>query len=127
MFRDTQEELERLQAQLLAQTEQQEQTDQQETQFLDEEEFEELLSDTDQGQSPAVYQNYSNDYGRDLRNYATGYKAYNADKTDKDPQQMSRELLEEPRAVAVWPWLILILMAAVVGAMVWMCISGGLF
>ena len=124
MFRDTQEELERLQAQLLAQTEQ---TDQQETQFLDEEEFEELLSDTDQGQSPAVYQNYSNDYGRDLRNYATGYKAYNADKTDKDPQQMSRELLEGPRAVAVWPWLILILMAAVVGAMVWMCISGGLF
>lgn len=125
MFRDAQEELERLQSQLLA--EQQEQTGQQETEFLDEEDFEELLSDTDQGQSPEVYQNYSNDYGRQLRNYATGYKAYNTDKTDTDPQQLSQELLEEPRAVAIWPWLVLALMAAVVGAMVWMYVSGGLF
>ena len=125
MFRDTREELERLQAQLLEET--QEQSDQTQ-EFLEEEDFDALLSDTDQGENPPVYQNYSNDYGKNLRNYATGYQAYNADKTDVDMEQYSQEVLRPQKATGAWLWIVLLLMAAAVGAILWLLFStGGLF
>ena len=43
-----------------------------------------------------MYQNYSNDYGRNLRNYATGYQAYNSDDCDEDLEAFSEEVYEEP-------------------------------
>lgn len=74
MFRDTKEELKRLEEELLAQEEQDQQPD-----------------------PPAqpVYRNFSNHYGADLRNYASGYKAYNTDRTDTDPQQLSNQIRGE--------------------------------
>lgn len=71
MFRDTKEELKRLEAELLAQEEQ------------------------DQQPAKTVYRNFSNHYGADLRNYASGYKAYNTDRTDTDPQRLSDQIREE--------------------------------
>lgn len=125
MFRDTQEELERLQAQLLAET--QEQTAQtQEEDLLEEEDFDALLSDADQGEAPRVYQNYSNGYGRELRNFATGYRAYNTDKADVDLEEYSQEVFDPPKAPKVWPWILLT--AVVVGVILWLLFStGGLF
>ena len=132
MFRDAQEELERLQAQLLEETEEEEEAFQEEASeedtFLDEEDFDELLSDTDQGENPGVYQNFSNDYGRNLRNFATGYKAYNTDRTDVSPDEISEEMLEEKSANLTWLWVLLIVMLAVIGVIFWSFLSaGGLF
>lgn len=126
MFQDTKQELERLQAQLL---EEEEQTaPEQDEDFLDEEIFDKILSDTDQGEACGVYQNYSNNYGRNLRNYASGYKAYNTDKTEISPQQMSQEILQPRKTVGPWLWVVLALMALVVGVIGWLFFSmGGLF
>ena len=81
MFRDTSEELERLQAELLAQEPEEEQPEE-----PAEEEYEQYgeYEDTRPAQGPVVYQNYSNDYGKNLRNYASGYRAYNTDAADTD-------------------------------------------
>ena len=84
MFRDTQEELQRLEAELLSG----EDTPDTEQQVLDT-----LLEDTRPSGGRVVYQNFSNNYGKNLRNYASGYKAYNADKTDENPETYSQELL----------------------------------
>lgn len=132
MFRDAQEELERLQAQLLEETEEEEEAFQEEESeediFLDEEDFDELLSDADQGENPGVYQNFSNDYGRNLRNFATGYKAYNTDRTDVSPDEISEEVLEEKNTGLTWLWVLLIIMLGVIGVILWSFLSaGGLF
>ena len=55
-----------------------------------------IYDDTRAARGPAVYQNYSNDYGRNLRNYASGYRAYNADDCDEDLDTFSDEVYEEP-------------------------------
>lgn len=126
MFRDRDEALQELQAQLL---EEEEQTaPEQEEDFLDEELLDKILTDTDQGESCGVYQNFSNDYGRNLRNYASGYKAYNTDKTDVDPGELSEELLHPREKVSLWLWVVLGLMALVAGVIGWLFFSmGGLF
>ena len=56
-----------------------------------------IYDDTRAAQGPAVYQNYSNDYGRNLRNYASGYRAYNSDDCDEDLDAFSEEVYEEPQ------------------------------
>ncbi len=125
MFRDAQEELERLQAQLLEETEEEEIVSE-ETDFLEEEDFDALLYDTDQGENPEVYENYSNDYGRSLRNYATGYRAYNADTTDTDLDAFSEEVFEGKKAASYgWLWALLGLMAAAIIGILWCFISMG--
>ena len=120
MFRDKEEELQRLQAQLL----EEEQSAEEEI-FPQEEDFQELLWDTDQGESPRVYQNYSNNYGKDLRNFASGYQAYNADDTDVDLDEYCDEVCNESKTSAWWVWLMLLLMAAVVIAIGWLFLSTG--
>ena len=130
MFRDAREELERLQQQLLEEDgeEIEEQIASEEEEFLQEEDFDALLYDTDQGENPQVYENFSNDYGRGLRNYATGYKAYNADNTELDPQDLSEELLGKKEKLAWYLPVLLLIMAALVGAVVWwFAVTGGLF
>lgn len=89
MFRDASEELERLQAELLAEEEPEEALPEQppEEEYLCDE-----YEDTRPAQGPAVYQNYSNDYGKNLRNYASGYRAYNSDTSDEDLEEYSEEV-----------------------------------
>lgn len=129
MFRDRDQALEQLQTQLLEETEEEEQTaPEQDEDFLDEKIFDKMLTDTDQGESSGVYQNFSNDYGRNLRNYASGYKAYNTDKTDIDPGELSEELLQPREKVSLWLWVVLGLMALASGVIGWLFFSvGGLF
>ena len=103
--RDREEELRRLEQQLLEEEETEEE-------YLDEDALDEL---TDQpGENPRVYQNYSNHYGKDLRNFASGYRAYNADHTDTSPEELSEELLrpEERKKNGLW-WLWLVAVVAI--------------
>ncbi len=88
MFKDASEELERLQAELLAEEEPEEEYEEEET-------YEEdpwLYEDTAPEGDPVIYQNYSNDYGKELRNYASGYRAYNSDITDEDLEDYSEQV-----------------------------------
>lgn len=55
-----------------------------------------IYDDTRAAQGPAVYQNFSNGYGRNLRNFASGYRAYNSDDCDEDLDAFSQEVYEEP-------------------------------
>ena len=119
MFRDREEALQRLQEQLLQ--EEEDISPQEEEEYPDEDAFDQLLEEDDRTADSGVYQNYSNDYGRDLRNYATGYKAYNADKTDTDLDHYSNAVREGPKRDRV-AWLVillLILMGLAVGAILW--------
>lgn len=119
MPRDTEQELERLQSQLLQEAQEEAE------EFSVEEDFAELLWEEDQGENPQVYQNYSNDYGRNLRNFATGYRAYNADQTDTDLDEYCDLVQQEPKITVWWVWIVLLLMGAVVGAIAWMFFSTG--
>ena len=117
MFRDKDEELKRLQEALL---------EEDPAEQITEEEFEALLWEEDQGKKPKVYQNYSNHYGKDLRNFASGYQAYNTDVTDTDLDEYSQQVYEAAPSGAGWfAWLVAILMAAVVGVIVWLFFSMG--
>lgn len=109
MFRDQNEELRRLEEQLLAEEDEEEA----EEEYLDEETLDTLLEDPQSGDAPCVYQNFSNDYGKNLRNYATGYKAYNTDRTDVDPDEISREVLR-PKRGGAWVVILLLLTALAV-------------
>ncbi len=106
MFRDQKEALRRLEEQLLAEEETEE--------YLDEDTLDTLLEEPQPADAPRVYQNFSNDYGKNLRNYATGYKAYNTDRTDVGPDEMSRELLRPKRWVGLWTAVLLLLTALAV-------------
>ncbi len=100
MFRDKDEELQRLNEDLLAQ-EAPEQTD-----TLDEETLDSLLKeDTQIGEPEEGYANYSN-----------GYRAYNTDKTDTDLDSFS-EAVREPGKDKVLTFLS-VLALALAGAIV---------
>ena len=120
MNRDREEELQRLENELLEQDD----VLDEETPEEDNEEFEE--EDTRIGDAPAVYQNFANNYGKDLRNFASGYKAYNTDDLDVDLEEFSQEVQEEKTAAPMWlPILLTLLIGAVVGAIVWFYLSLG--
>lgn len=117
MRTDREEELKRLEQELLAE-EPEEETEEE----LD---YGEFLEEPDSDE-PVVYQNFSNNYGADLRNYATGYKAYNSDRTDTDLEQLSRQVQEEPKATGhLWlPIATVALAAAAVVYMLWLYLGG---
>ena len=128
MFRDREEELKRLQEQLLqieeeapAQNEDTPEVSMEATQALDEEMLNTLLHENDQSSSPQVYQNYSNQYGSD-------YRIYNADQTDEDPEAYSQVLLEPEKSNGnrvLWLALLVIaLMAAILGVLGWLYMGG---
>ena len=121
MFRDRKEELERLQEQLLEEDpeELEEEYEDEDEEYLDAE-VDDLLAANDQGENPQTYNNYSNDYGRQLRNFASGYKAYNTDRTDEDLEEYSQQVLEPPKekgitGLLVLAMLLLLGIAAVLG------------
>lgn len=124
MFKDTEEELQRLSEELRAQ----EKADQ-------ESEGEDMLDvfledDTQIGSMEGnVYKNASNEYGSNLRNFASGYRAYNADRTEVDPTILSDALLEEeePEEKSLTGWVItaFVLATAVAAVVIWMLIRGG--
>lgn len=96
MFQDAQEELKRLEQELLAEENTPEQAlSPEEDDLLDEEDLDTLLSQTQRIETPegaAVYRNHSNDYGKALRNYASGYKAYNTDHCDPDLDEYAQQV-----------------------------------
>lgn len=121
MFRrkDAEEALQRLEQELL---ELEEPEQEPEEEYLEPAAYEEEPS----GESPRVYRNFSNNYGRNLRNFASGYRAYNADRADMDPEELSRQLLETedpPRRGPVA--LALLLAAAAVIAALWLILRFG--
>ena len=122
MFRDRQEELDRLQEQLL-----EEEPEELEEEYTEEEEYldaevDDLLAANDQGENPQTYNNYSNDYGRQLRNYASGYKAYNSDRTDEDLEEYSQQVLHPQKEKGITGLLILamLLLLGIGGVLAWM-------
>lgn len=110
MFKDTDEALARLEAELLAE---EEETEEEYEEYEDYEEEEEDLAppeyvyeDTRPSAGSVIYQNYAN-----------GYNAYNADISDADPDDLSEELLseEEPSGSAA-PAIIACLLALTAAA-----------
>lgn len=96
MFKDTQRELQRLDAQLRSEEEPgkaaPEFDEDDDTDALDE-----LLGDGTRAETDGayVYQNYSNRYGRDVRNFANNYRAANTDHLDTDLDEFS-DAVQEP-------------------------------
>ncbi len=89
MFRDTKKELQRLEAELLA-----------------EEEWEEESEEMDEEWEEPVYRNFSNHYGANFR-------AYNSDESDTDLEMLS-ETVYQPRRRSLLPLLLLLLLIAAV-------------
>ena len=92
MFKDRNEELQRLEQALLEEdqtmvfTPVQESFEEDDT-LLAEEMLDELLEDVAPGKNSVPYQNYSNDYGN----------IYNSDVTDEDLEEYCEEVLEAPK------------------------------
>ena len=102
MWNDAKEELKRLEAELLAEEEVPEEESEEieeaeeaeDDALLDEQALDLLLEEDDtRAAESGVYRNFSNGYGKDLRNFASGYEAYNSDKTDTDLDSLSEEVL----------------------------------
>ena len=97
MFKDTEKELRRLEAELLAEEEEYDQEQDWEEDWEEGSEDEDLLTDRELdvlledtrviGTAP-VYQNHANNYGN---------RVYNADRLEQDVQDFSDELLEQPQ------------------------------
>lgn len=115
MRRDTQEELQRLEQELLAEEEIPEMPEEDYGVFLEEPESEE----------PVVYRNFSNRYGKDLRNYATGYKAYNSDTLDTDLEDFSDAVREGQKPASILLPLVTALIAGLaVLYIAWLYLGG---
>ncbi len=112
MFRDTQKELQRLEAALLSG---------EEAPIPEEQDLDALLDDTRPADGRVIYQNHSNAYGKNLRNYASGYKAYNSDRTDQNPEIYSRELLTPEKGIRSLIILAVVLTLCIAGvAICWL-------
>ena len=138
MFKDTDQELARLSEELLMAEQEEDLDEYEDEEAYDDEEYEDeyeddeyvddeyeeeeappeyIYEDTRAARGPAVYQNYSNDYGRNLRNYATGYQAYNSDDCDEDLDAFSEEVYEGPEERSNTGLLILAcVLATILGA-----------
>lgn len=118
--KDAEEELQRLEQELLELEEPEQEPEEEE--YLDPAAYEEEPA----GEAPRVYRNFSNNYGKDLRNFASGYRAYNADRTDVDPEELSRQLLEPEEPPRRGPVVLaLILAMAAVIAVLWLILRFG--
>jgi len=113
--KDKEEELQRLQQELLAQEAPGEDLPAEE-EYLDGGLVDTLLEEDVKSGAAGVYQNFSNGYGKDLRNFASGYRAYNSDKTDTELEDFS-EAVREPQKGGGFITLLLILMGL-------LCITG---
>ena len=117
MARDTDEELKRLQDALL----------EEEADAIEEDDLPEPMTEEDSLiPNVSVYQNYSNDYGKKLRNYASGYRAYNADKTDIDMEEYSQEVKDGKGSLGLL-WFFVVLLLVLIGlvcAVLWKYLGG---
>ena len=90
MFKDRNEELQRLEQALLEDEEEEvslaEEPGEEDEDLLTEEALDELLEDVAPGKNSVPYQNFSNDYGH----------IYNSDIADTDLDEYCEEVLEEP-------------------------------
>lgn len=90
MFKDRNEELQRLEQALLEDEEEEvslaEEAGEEDEDLLTEEALDELLEDVAPGKNSVPYQNFSNDYGH----------IYNSDIADTDLDEYCEEVLEEP-------------------------------
>ena len=103
MFKDTQKELQRLEAELMAQE--------------DQEQADDLLDDED---------DFGEDMPENYRNFSNRYKAYNADRTDWDPGDMAQEL-DRKRRPGIWVLcaIILGLIAGIFLLLAWWVVKFG--
>lgn len=107
MFRDTQKELKRLEAQLLAEEAEEETEDTSPEEELTDEDMEELRRLLKEPQA-------------EYRNYANNYRAYNTDSTDTDPEEYSRALqAERPRGRGALVVLSVLCLAGVIVLVAW--------
>lgn len=94
--------------------------DEEEAETLEEgietEDTEALLTEPVRGDE-MVYRNYSNRYGADLRNFASGYRARNTDQVDVDMEAFSEAVAEEKEP---FPWLPLLVMLGAAVAVIYM-------
>ena len=83
--------------------------------ILDDEELRRLLSDTQTIGDPESYQNFSNSYGQ------AAPPAYNSDKTDLSPEELSDALQEEaaPRSLLGLVLLALFLLLGILLVLAW--------
>lgn len=86
----------------------------------EEEDTEGLLTDPVRGDE-MVYRNFSNRYGADLRNFASGYRARNTDKVDVDLDAFSHRVADGEKEPS--PWLPLLVMLAAAGAVVYIILT----
>lgn len=124
MFRDAQEELKRLERELLAE-EEEEQTPEEEEEELTQDELEQILELLEEEPETAMdmpedYDAVRN-YDGQVRNFANNYTAYNADRTDTELESYSREVREGSgdRSLAGLSALAMALMAGILGVLVW--------
>ena len=103
MFKDTKKELERLEAELLE--DEPEQWDEEDPLLDDDDDFGE--------ETPEVYRNFSNGYGK--------IRAYNTDITDEDLEQFSEEVRRPKRNmdILVLCAIAMCLVAGIVGVLCW--------
>ncbi len=118
MFRDASEELKRLQAELLAEEEPEEMPDEEP---VEEDPLYDEYDDTRPADGPVIYQNFSNNYGKNLRNYASGYRAYNTDHSDEDLDEYSEEILQPntSRGGCLLALIAIVLALAIIGVLVY--------
>ena len=123
MFRDAQEELKRLEAQLLAEEPEEEKKEPESPEEAPPEEAE--LTAEDLAQLRQLLKDPEPEY--EIRNYANHYKAYNTDRTDEDPDAYTQELesLSERRGGAVRILVAILLLAAVIGTVAWWLLRAG--
>lgn len=122
MFRDTQEELKRLEAQLLAEEDEPVEEEAGEEEEIDDIQLEELLksiSDDEEEEVEEFFKTTVTDSG--VRNYANHYRAYNTDKTDDDLDSYSEEVRnpDRNRGVLGLSIVALLLMAGILAVLVW--------
>ncbi len=131
MFKDRNEELQRLEQALLEEDEtmvftpveaaEPEEDMAEEDGLLAEETLDELLDDVAPGKASVAYQNFSNDYGK-------AYTAYNSDVTDEDLDEYCEQVLEPPKPSYTGLVILACLLAlGILGFVIFMLLRAGGF
>lgn len=119
MFRDRQEELQRLEEALLAEEEYDAQLQPEETPveeaLLSDDILDALLDDTSPSTESVAYQNFSNAYGR----------AYNSDTTDVDMEKYCKKVQNTKKDHFGWLIVVCLLLILILGIAVWYVLHRG--
>ena len=123
MFKDTQDELNRLEAELWAEEDEDLPEDQwdQETEELDEEDYEDDYEEYDDPEEDRTSRIYANTYEAPVRNFANGYRAYNTDRCDEDLDEYSEAVEKEPanRGILGLAVTAMVLLTGILGILVY--------